>query len=152
MKTITTRRALLKAGPLAAAAVAAPASCIAYAATNPDADLIAAWDRRRAAYDTYNSLPEALSSEDGMSSPEEDGLWTIIDDADEIIRSTVAKTPRGVEIQIWSALYFVLHGLSEDDAAIHRGDLEYFASKERELNLSDRLALASIRSLRAMEA
>ena len=51
--TTITRRSLLAATPLAAAAVAIPAN----ATTGDDTAIIAAWERRKAAYLEFNAHP-----------------------------------------------------------------------------------------------
>lgn len=142
----TTRRAFVAAIPAAAVAVAIPASAII--ANSADASILAAWNRRIEAFRIYNALPY---SEDGGKTytPEEAAQWAIIDSAEEVIRSTPAKTPQGAAIQLWTALG---HGITsrDDEAATRRRDLAYFEAKDGELDWTDRLTLAAIRSLERM--
>ena len=109
-----------------------------------DAAIQAAWDRRAAAYEAYNLLPydEAV----GEYTPEEAAQWAIIDEAEKVIRSTVATSPIGVAIQLWTSLAHSL-GTRDDEAATLRRDLQYFDEREIELDWTDRLVIAAIRSL-----
>lgn len=82
---------------------------------------------------------------------EEKALWSTIDEAEEVIRSETARTTKGVEIQLWVALYHSVSG-REDDEAITRGDLDRLIRLEPAFDWNVRLAFAALRSLRAMEA
>lgn len=116
----------------------------------PDAELIAAWERRMAAWVRYNALPFS-ELPDETHSPEEAECWAIIEDAEEVIRSSCAKSPRGVEIQLWTSLFHSASTSDDDNAAMERGDLGYFEGKGDSLNWNVRLAIAALKSLRAME-
>jgi len=147
--TTTSRRTLIKAAPVAAAAAIIPSAVVANAYER-DSPIIAAWERRQAAYVRYQQNPFPEDANDPQAA-EDAALWAIIDEAEEVIRSTAATTPRGVEIQLWVALY---HSFTsrEDDAAITRGDLDHLATKEGTLDWGGRLAFAALRSVRAMGA
>lgn len=119
--------------------------------TNTDAVLEHAWARRQEAYAAYNALPDEEWERGAGYAPEQDRLWVIIDEAEEVIRSTVAKTPRGAAIQLWVALYHSVTG-REDDEAITRGDLVRLSKIEDGFDWSARMALAALRSLEAMGA
>lgn len=143
MTTISaSRRAVIGAlaiSPLIAApAIAAPAG---------DATILAAWDRRVNAYAAYLALPEERY---GFENPEEDRLWSIIDEAEETIRSTFATTPRGVMIQLWCGMY---HSITrnDQDVALTAGDFAALEGADAHLDWNARLMLAALRSLKAME-
>lgn len=147
----TSRRALMKAAPFVAAAAIIPgAAAIAAPPADADAAILAAWERRQAAYVRYQVIPFADDESDPYS-VEEKALWAIIDEAEEVIRSTVARTPKGVEIQLWVALYHSVSG-REDDEAITRGDLGRLVELEPTFDWNARLAFAALRSLHAMGA
>ena len=139
----TTRRNLLIAAPAVAALVAVPAM-----ATDRDAEIIAAWRTRKAAYARYNVLP--MMDGPGDMSPEEQAEWAIIDKAEAVIRTTVAKTQRGVAVQLWAAFQHGLTGRA-DDAAAQSANLAYFAN-DSELDWTQRMTLAALRSLAAQGA
>ena len=146
----TTRRNLLIADPAVAALVAVPGIAVAQGG---DAKIEAAWERRQLAYAAYNAQPvDQPGLQPGeVETPEEKRLWAIIDEAEEVIRSNVATTPRGVAIQLWCCLYHSVAG-REDDQAITRGDLDRLTALEGKLDWNTRLALAALRSLQAMGA
>ena len=56
-----------------------------------------------------------------------------------------------MSIQLWTCLYHSVTG-REDDEAITRGDLERLEQIETRLDWNAKLALAALRSLRAMGA
>ena len=151
INTTTTRRRLLAAAPIAAISVALPTSALAtVSADNPDAALEQAWDRRRAAMRVYNALPYG-EDETGRMSAEEARMWGIVDESEEFIRATPARTPRGAEIQLWASLAHSITSRGDDDA-INRADLAHFVAKDRDLDWNVRLTLAALRSLHAMGA
>ena len=115
--------------------------------TNNDAAILAAWDRRNLAYAAYQKL--AKESGDGDYTPSEQAQWDLIDMAELLIRSVVAKTPRGVEIQIWCALHHELTD-SEQVKASRCGDLDWFREHDDEMDWCHKLLLTAIYSLRAM--
>jgi hypothetical protein len=138
------RRSLLKAAPAAAVILAAPA----VAMSDPDAAILAAWERREAAYTRYNALP--IHEGPGDYSPEEQAEWAIIDAAEDVIRNTVATTPQGAAIQLWTQLS---HNVSQrdDEVATLRRDLSYFEAQGDMLDWTERLTVAALRSLASME-
>lgn len=112
--------------------------------------LHAAWERRIEALSVYNALPH--SEKDGEPyTPEEAAQWAIIDAAEDVIRSTVASTPEGVAIQLWTLMG---HSVSqrEDEEATHRRDLDYFEARGNKLDWAERLTVAALRSLQAQPA
>ena len=139
----TTRRNLLIAAPAIAALVAVPAL-----ATDHDAEIIATWRTRRAAFSRYNALP--MADEAGDMTPLEQAEWAMIDRAEEAIRSSVAKTPRGVAVQLWVAFQHSLTSRA-DDAAAQSANLAYFAD-DSERDWTQRMTLAALRSLAAQGA
>lgn len=117
-------------------------------AAHPDAALIAAWERNKAARTIYDALP--LSDCPGGSyTPEEQAQIDIMDEAEEVICSTTAATPAGAEIQLWLALGHQLTGNEESAAAI-RGDIDWFNKHETAIDWVERITLAAIRSVRAI--
>jgi len=138
-----TRRDLLRAAPITALALTVPAA--AFSRSIPDAAIIDAWERRLAGYDLINS---GVLVEDSL---EDQACWTSIDAAEMEIRECTARTPRGAEIQLWTALYHMIDAdVGADDLAMIRGDLAYFDDKEKRLDWNARLAFAAIRSLRSI--
>lgn len=108
--------------------------------TIADADILSAWGRYQAAreaYDCDTPLGEGPATEKEMN------------DAEEVIRSTIAATPKGAEIQAWIALAHVASGRDADEAA-YRGDLAWFDQRDSERDWVERLLLATIRSLRSI--
>ena len=134
----TPRRNLLIAAPAIAALVAVPAM-----ATDHDAEIIEAWRARKAAFARYNVLP--MMDGPGDMSPEEATEWAIIDRAEELIRSSTAKTPRGVAVQLWVAFQHSLTKRADDEAA-QSANLAYFTDDSR-FDWTERMALAALRSL-----
>ncbi len=114
-----------------------------------DAAILDAWERRRAAYARYSALPPCDAPGCAMS-PQEAAEWEIIETAEEAIRSAVARTPRGVAIQLWTSLAHNT-GSNEADVAIERADLAYFDDLGDRADWNVRLAVAALRSLKAME-
>ena len=111
-------------------------------ATDHDAEIIAAWRTRKAAYSRYNVLP--MADGPGDMTPEERAEWAIIDKAEAIIRTSVARTPRGVAVQLWVAFQ---HGLTSraDDAAAQSANLAYFAD-DSERDWTEKMAIAALRA------
>lgn len=115
---------------------------------HPDADIIFAWEHRKAAFEIYDGLPH--SDEPGsVYTPAEREQLDIIDECEDIINSTAARTPLGIEIKLWVAL---CHDITdrEEEAAANRANLEWFAGKEAELDWPKRVVISAIRSLKAM--
>ncbi|MEO6151666.1 MAG: hypothetical protein ABIT09_07780 [Croceibacterium sp.] len=148
MTTTTTRRALLKAAPLAAATLALPSAALA--ASNSDAAIETAWNRRVEAFSVYNALPYSEAPGEPYT-PEEAAQWAIIDAAEDVIRATVATTPEGIAIQLWTQFS---HSVTarDDEAATQRRDLAHFEAQGDQLDWTERLTIAALRSLQAMEA
>lgn len=119
--------------------------------TNDDAAIIAAWERHKAAHAVYAALPFGDGLPLGSYTPEEQEQWDVIDAAEAVIKDNVATTPAGIEIQLWVSL---AHNLSDqvDEQAAHDRDLDYFLADEGRFDWTDRLVIAAIRSLRAMQA
>lgn len=137
------RRFFIATAPFAAVALAAPA----VAAANPSGDAVLeqAWAKRQQAFEAYNAI---ISDGD---TPEELALWAIIDEAEKVIQTTVASTPRGVAIQLWTAMYHTIV-MAEEERAVTRGDFDYLDREDGNLDWDARLTLAALRSLKAMEA
>jgi hypothetical protein len=112
-----------------------------------DAAIISAWERRLAAFDVLQELPDNPQGEG--ETPERAAQWAIVDAAEAEIQSAVACTPRGAELQIWTSVTFLFDS-AEDEAPCYRADFDYFAAKGDALDWTERLLLAAIRSLRAM--
>ena len=136
-----TRRDILKAAPVAAVAIAASAA--AFPPAHGDAAIIAAWERRVAAYRTYNGSP--MNDEEA-----ETAFWPVIDACDKVIHAATAATPLGVEIQIWVGLHnSAAWGSAEENAFLAR-DLAYMEQNEARFDWDVLPVIAAIRSLRAM--
>lgn len=146
MQIETTRRSLLAAGPAIALLPTIPGTLKA----DPDAVLEAAWNRWRDARATYNAAPFANDVEDpaqhDAAVAEENRLWAIMDEAEETIRATPAKTPRGAQIQLWIALVGSID-TREQDEALTRGDLAAILATEDRLDWNARLIVAALHSL-----
>jgi hypothetical protein len=140
----TNRRSVLAAIP----AIAATSVVVipAFAATGADARIIAAWEQRKAAYLDYNNSP--MWEGDGPD-PQEVRFWAIVDEAEELIRSSVATTARGAEIQLWVALYHSESHKRDRDTAIITADLSAVIEHDAEMDWHTRFILGAIRSLRA---
>ena len=114
-----------------------------------DAAIIAAWDHRAAAFASLQALPDNPRG-DGET-PERHAQWAIIDVAEAEICTSVATTPRGAEIQLWCAAVYQFDA-AEDEGPCYLGDLDYFTAQGDRLDWKDKLLIAAIRSLRAMQA
>jgi hypothetical protein len=143
----TNRRSLLAAIGAGPMMLAAPA---AMSADAPDAVIERAFERRQIAYAAYNDLPDRGEPLVDGFGPGERELWTIINEAEHVIRTTVATTPRGVMLQLWCAMYHSVSG-QEDDAALTRGDFAAVERLDNGLDWNARLMLAALRSLQLME-
>lgn len=147
--THATRRSVLSAAFVAPILV--PSACATPMNLHDGDDAIrAAWSRRQNAYAAYNAIPASSDPAVSDYTPEEARLWAIIDAAEEVIRSSIATTPRGVSIQLWCALYHSVTG-REDDEAVTRGDLAALERLDPSLDWTARLALAALRSLQTMK-
>lgn len=117
-----------------------------------DSEILAAWERRTAAYERYDVLPISDDPTPGEPyTPEEAAEWAIIDEAEEAIAAAVATTPRGVAIQLWTALRHCVTSSAHEEA-VHRRDLAALEADAEELDGQGNWLLAAIKSLQAMEA
>lgn len=115
---------------------------------NPDAEILAAWERNKAARAAYDALPFS-DLPGGAYTPEEQALWDVMDETEEFIVSTVAATPAGVEAQLWIALGHQIT-LNNECAAALRGDIDWFDKHGTEIDFVQRMTLAAIRSVRSI--
>lgn len=76
----------------------------------------------------------------------------MIDDCDRIIHATTAKTPRGVEIQIWTGLHNSSAYHAEEENAILREDLAWIEANASAFDWDALPMIAALRSLRLMGA
>lgn len=127
-------------GFIAAAAMAPAMALAAPLVSNPDAAILEAWARRT---DAHLAMKHA-------DDEQRDQLEALIDASDRIIHSTTARTPRGVEIQIWAALHAGEAYLDQDEAAILRMDAGYLQQNHRNFDWNVLPLLAAIQSLRSM--
>lgn len=116
-------------------------------AAGPDAEILAAWDRRAATLTMIRSLP--------LQTPDDSQImrtaWEKIESAETTIQKQTAMTLAGLEIQLWLAAYHISHG-PDLDAALTERDFETVAAKEGDLDFDNCLIVSAIRSIRAMEA
>lgn len=110
-----------------------------------DAAIIAAWDRRAAAFVELGGLPDPATTGDGTA--EQSAQWAIIDAAEAEMCNAVAMTPRGAELQLWTAATYLFDS-SEDEPPCYRADLDYFTEQADRRDWKDRLVIAALRSLR----
>lgn len=110
-----------------------------------DTALTEAWQRRVDAYHAYNALPHCETPGE-VYTPAEKAQWAKIDAAENVIRSTLASTPEGVSIQLWTQLS---HNITDraDEAATLRRDLAHFEAQGDMLDWTERLTVAALRSL-----
>lgn len=126
----------------------APAGATILTKSKPDAEIVIAWGRRAVASAIYSSLP--FSDCPGKAyTPEEAEQIDIMDDAEKVIHDATATTPRGVEVQLWTALVHIEQD-RDTEAAINIMDLDWFLMDETRFDWSTRLILAALKSLRAM--
>lgn len=99
----------------------------------------AAWVRR--------SL--ALSLIDGAANPSKNGpYWQTVNEAEKVIRETPADKPEDIATKLWIALWHMIDPPKfEDIAAVQSRSLEYFASREADLDWDCRLVISALRSL-----
>lgn len=116
----------------------------------PDAHIVAAMARYRAARATYNALPNS-DDPDVSETPEERAQWEHMDAAESEIMERVATTPRGVEAKLWLALMHFESPYAREQAAL-AGDLDFFRAREESLDWGERLIVSAIASLRSMAA
>lgn len=123
-----------------------PAAVDACRPDGPDAAIVSAWHRRVAAHGMIAG--GELDSNDTSLAP----YWTIVDECDDFIQSTVANTPVGVEVQIWTALHNSSAYVKDEEQAILRMDLDYLAAHASAFDWDAKPMIAALRSLRAMGA
>lgn len=141
-----------------ACAIPCPVGSASIDAHHPDITIIAAWERRRALWRCWRQII-AISANTPINVPafdtpvEDKALREAMDFNEETVRSAVAKTRKGAELQAWCALHTGCEYTSEaiDDAMI-QGDLAAMEAIEADLDWNSRLTLSVIRSLRALEA
>lgn len=123
--------------------ISPPAGATAFT-TNDDADIIAAWDRLRAANDGLDAIVDQ-----NTETPEMVALWKARDAAESDIQAATANTVLGVEMQLWCNL---MHSVPKaaDESAVLRRDIQYFTARDEQWDWTERLILSAIRSLRAM--
>lgn len=139
------RRAVTRAIAILPAIAATPG--IAASTNDPDAAIKAAWEQRCKAYRTYNELP--WSDELGEETPEEQAQWAIIEETEDVIRSTLAKTLEGVEIQLWIGAQRADASSALENAALDR-DLPALERSDAAEKRSVEFLVAALRSLRSM--
>lgn len=138
---VVSRRGLLGAAPVAAVAFAMPAAALAVPSS--DAQIVAAWERRVAAFHTYNGSPMHDEGAEKM-------FWPLVDQCDKFIQQATATTPRGAEIQIWLGLHNSAAWSKNDEAAMLARDLDYLIKHEKTFDWDVLPMIGAIRSLRAM--
>lgn len=127
----------------------APAGATALTTTanknGPDSDIVAAFEKRRAAYAAFRALP-------GHEQTAEDRpLWDEIDLVEGFFVLADAQTPRGAELQLWAALsHLVDPSEPEQDARTYAADLDYFVGIKDSLDWPVQLVVSTLQSLRAM--
>lgn len=109
-----------------------------------DAAIIAAWERRAAAFAELCGQPDPATT--GTGTDEQSALWAIIDKAEAEICNAIAITPRGAEIQLWTATTYLFDS-AEDEPPCYRADLDYFTEQGERRDWKDRLVIAALRSL-----
>lgn len=114
--------------------------------TKDDTAIIAAWDRRSAAFAELRGAPDPATT--GTGTDEQNALWAIIDVAEAEISTSVASTARGAELQLWTAATYMFDS-AEDEPPCYRADLDYFTEQADRRDWKDRLVIAALRSLRA---
>ena len=125
------------------------------AETTPDAAILSAWERRKAAFERYNALPIADDTDptydaDDQLTDAERHEWAIINDAEAAMVAATVTTPRAVAALLWTALSNSVTDRAQDDAAV-KGDLAAMLAFDEKLDWDERLSLAALRSHKAME-
>jgi hypothetical protein len=120
--------------------------------TKDDAAILAAWERRAAAFVEARGLPDQPTG--GAMTPEQAAKWDIIDAAETEICNAIATTPRGAELQLWTAAAYLLDSALfdgfEDEQHYYRANLDHFVSQGEDRDWGDRLLIAALRSIRAI--
>ena len=137
VSTDTTRRALLGGAGLLASAVVIGATATA---AEPHADLerlFAAW---QASITRINDLNISLTP------AEDEALWAVVDNAEEAIRASAAKSPRIAEMRLWIALQHMTTSYA-DSAACCSENLAALLANEVERDWEQRVAISALRAL-----
>jgi len=113
-----------------------------------DAAILEAWGRRSVANAIYIRLPFS-DSPNAAYTPEELAQIEIMDAAEMAICKATATEPRGVAVQLWTALAHIETD-REAEAAINIMDLDWFLLDDERFDWNVRLILAALKSLRAM--
>lgn len=121
----------------------------------PNDAVLGAWERRKAAFARYNALPIADDTDptydaDDQLTDAERHEWAIINDAEAAMVAATVTTPRAVAAILWTALSHSLTDRAQDEAAV-KGDLAAMLAFDERLDWDERLILAALRSLHAME-
>lgn len=111
-----------------------------------DAAIIDAWNRRVAAHAMISG--GEVDGRDAALAP----YWAIVDECDKLIHTTQATTPKGVAVQIWTALHNSSAYVRDEEQAILRMDLEYLTAHAGSFDWDARSLVAALRSLQAMGA
>ena len=123
--------------------------------TSAEAAILAAWERRKAAFARYNALPIAddtdstYDANDQMTDAER-REWAIINTAEAEMVAATAATPRAIAALLWTALSHSVTDREQAAAAVN-GDLAATMAFDVELDWTERLIFAALRSLKAME-
>lgn len=128
--------------------MSAPVPTMPCGIEHPDADIIFAWEHRRAAFDAYNLLPHSDVAGEVYTKEEREQL-DIIEECEQVINSTDATTPIAVELKLWVALCRDISD-REEEVAANRSDFDWFSARESDLDWPRRLMFSAIRSLRTM--
>jgi hypothetical protein len=124
-------------------------AAIAYARSDGDEAILAAWDRRQAALAVIEANGPYFDAE--TDSPEAAAIY---DEADVAIAKATATTPRGLLVQAWVAASYVQDSFNEvgrrQNAMIRRADYAGLLGEGAYLDWELQTQLAVIRSLRAM--
>lgn len=123
-----------------AAALAMPT--VALAVNHPDAALEAAWQRIVSAADTLDVIAV------NYDTPGEREQYAIMDEAENFIQSTPAKTTHGAAIQLWLALRHTIDSNAHDEP-VKRRDIDALLY-DPAIDWNARCILASLRSLQAL--
>lgn len=130
--------------PAAISNVTSPATAATCGPDAPDAAIVSAWHRRVAAHGMIAG--GELDGSDAALAP----YWAVVDECDKLIQSTVAKTPGGIEVQIWTALHNSSAYVRDEEQAILQMDLDYLSAHASDFDWDARPMIAALRSLRAM--
>jgi hypothetical protein len=152
MGMTTTRRDMIRLAT-SAAAYAGGAAIVgggialageAHGATRPDNAIERHAQQIRAG---YRALEAADIDDDAAVAP----IWHRIDRAETALRSQVASTPHGAELQLWVALHHAVT-TGTHDAIIQSHNLAAVEKIDGELDWTARMIVAAIRSLRSQGA